>query len=208
MAYFPFFFEVNRLKGVVIGGGRIALEKIEKLDAYEAELTVIAPEILPKICEYKCVKNIVRREFEEGDLEEADYVIAATDIIELNERVRQLCRSRHLPVNVVDNQALCDFIFPSVYKRGPLVVGVSSSGASPQVAIELRKQFEENTPDNIEEILDYLASIRPYVKEKVTNPKIRHHLFGDIARESMRLGRALEQAELEQLITSAASTRI
>lgn len=200
MAYFPFYFEVNRLKGIIIGGGRIALEKIEKLDEYDAELTVIAPEVLPEISNYKCVKKIINREFEPEDIADADYVIAATNIGELNVYVRQLCREKHLPVNVVDNQPLCDFIFPSVYKRGQLVVGVSSSGASPQVAVELRKQFEKDTPDNIEEILDYLASIRPYVKEKIANSGIRHRLFGDIARECMRLGRALEENEFEQLM--------
>lgn len=203
MAYFPFFFEVNRLKGIVIGGGRIALEKIEKLNGYDADITVIAPEVLPEIGDYGCVKEIIKKEFEPTDIKDADYVIAATNISELNETVRLVCREKHLPVNVVDNQPLCDFIFPSVYKKGPLVVGVSSSGASPQVAVELRKRFEESTPDNIEEILDYLASIRPYVKEKVTDSKIRHHLFADIARESMRVGRALSENELEKIITEA-----
>lgn len=203
MAYFPFFFEVNRLKGIVIGGGRIALEKIEKLNGYDADITVIAPEVLPEIGAYGCVKEIIKKEFEPTDIKDADYVIAATNISELNEKVRLVCREKHLPVNVVDNQPLCDFIFPSVYKKGPLVVGVSSSGASPQVAVELRKRFEESTPDNIEEILDYLASIRPYVKENVTDPKIRHHLFADIARESMRVGRALSENELEKIIAEA-----
>lgn len=202
MAYFPFFFEVNRLQGVIIGGGRIALEKIEKLEAYGAELTVIAPEILPEVEGFTSVKKIIKKEFEESDIAEADYVIAATNISELNERVRKLCRLKHLPVNVVDNQPLCDFIFPSVFSKGPLVVGVSSSGASPQVAIELRKQYEEDTPDNIDEILDYLASVRPYVKERVADAHIRHRLFGDIARESMRLERALNDEELETIISN------
>ena len=62
MAYFPFYFEVNRLKGVIIGGGRIALEKVQKLEEYDAELTVIAPEVLPEISNCKCVKNIIKRE--------------------------------------------------------------------------------------------------------------------------------------------------
>jgi len=203
MAYFPFFFEVNRLKGVVIGGGRIALEKIERLNEYGADITVFAPEVLDEIQGYACVKKIVKKEFEPTDIEAADYVIAATNIYELNEQVRQVCREKHVPVNVVDNQPMCDFIFPSVFKKGPLVVGVSSSGASPQVAIELRKNFEANTPDNIEEILDYLASIRPYIKERVKEPKIRHHLFGDIARESMRKGGALCENELEELINKS-----
>ena len=200
MAYFPFFFEVSRLKGVVIGGGRIALEKIEKLNEYGAELTLVAPEVLPEIEGYSCVVNIIRREFKPVDIEDADYVIAATNIRELNELVRKIGREKHIPVNVVDNQPMCDFIFPSVYKKGPLVVGVSTSGASPQVAIELRKQFENDTPDNIEEILEYLASVRPYIKEKVADSQVRHRLFGDIARESMRQGRALTDEELDRLV--------
>ena len=199
MAYFPFYFELEGKKGVIIGGGKVALEKVSKLAPFGAELTVIAPRILPEITEYKNVRTIVK-EFAPDDVSGADYLIAATDDNELNARLFAVCREKHIPINVVDDKDKCDFIFPSVIKRGKLVTSVTSSGASPQVAVSLRRKIEEIIPDNIEEILDHLESIREEVKTQVPDAGKRHRIFKKAADAALECGRPLRKEELEEII--------
>lgn len=199
MAYFPFYFELEGKKGVIIGGGKVALEKVSRLAPFGAELTVIAPRILPEITEYKNVRTIVK-EFAPDDVSGADYLIAATDDEELNTRLFALCREKHIPINVVDDKDKCDFIFPSVIRRGKLVASVTSSGASPQVAVSVRKKFEEIIPENIEDILDYLEGIREEVKSLVPDAGKRHRIFKKAADAALELGRPLREEELEEII--------
>ena len=186
MSVFPFFFELSGKKGVIIGGGKIALEKVEALSRFGADLNLIAPDILPEIDKNTFV-NCIRKEFSPTDLCGADYCIAATGNRTINEEIYKICRAKKIPVNVVDNQDLCDFIFPSVVKRGKLVAGITSSGASPAVAVHLRKECEKIIPD---------------VKAKISDPTVRHRIFKAAGAECLRLGRSLKDEELEEILKS------
>lgn len=204
MAYFPFYFELKGKKGIVIGGGKIALEKISRLSSFEADITVIAPDFLEEI---KSLENehikLVYKSFEIADIKAAYYVIAATDDEAINEEICSYCRANSIPVNVVDDQEKCDFIFPSVVQRGPLVIGVSSSGASPQIAMNIRKQIEDIVPDNIEEILDFLAKLRPRIKQEVFDASKRHLVFKRIANACMNQNSVLTNEEVDSIISEA-----
>ena len=180
MGYFPFFVDVENLHGIIIGGGHIALEKVERLAVFNAKLTLVAPEIRDEIRQYTDVE-LIEEEYRREHLESADYVIAATDIRALNEQIYADAKSRGLLINVVDVPEKCDFIFPSVLKRGKLVVGVSSSGAGPQVAIRLRKEIEKLIPDDIEQTLDFLAEERIRAKKEIPNPVERKKYLIELA---------------------------
>ncbi len=181
MGYFPFFVNVEELWGVIIGGGYIATEKVERLIPFQAKLTVIAPKISEDIQKYGDKIHMIWREYESSDLDHADYVIAATDINELNEQIYADAKQRRLLVNVADDPPKCDYIFPSVVQRGKLVVGVSSSGAGPQVAIRLRKEIEKIIPDNIEEVLDILAEERIKAKMEIPDASERRKYLIELA---------------------------
>lgn len=186
MGYFPFFTDVSKLHGVIIGGGNIAAEKVMRLISFDAKLTLIAPYICAEIMEYEKQIEIIKSNYESSFLDSADYVIAATDVTELNERIYEDSKERNLLINVVDVPDKCDFIFPSVVQRGKLVVGVSTSGAGPQVAIRLRKEIEKIVPDNIEEILDYLALERIKAKETIPDPLERRKYLIELADRLLR----------------------
>lgn len=210
MGYFPFFMDMERLQGLIIGGGNIAAEKLEKLLPAGASLKVVAPEIKQEIlvvagvAEIKgtaeqqnadrepegseCTEpekpgrvEVIRREYRTEDLDEVDYVIAATGIREINDKVCREAKQRRIPVNVVDDPENCDFIFPSVVRRGRMVVGVSTGGAGPRVAVRLRKQIEEMLPGDIEEILDILARERIRAKKEIPDPVQRKKYLMDLA---------------------------
>lgn len=181
MSYFPFFVDVEKLCGVIVGGGGVALEKVERLIQFNAKLTLIAPRIDENIKKFGDRIELIEREYNEAYLDNADYVIIATNIHELNEQVRADAKKRGLLVNVVDVTQSCDFIFPSVIKRGRLVIGVSSSGAGPRAAIRLRKEIEEIIPDDIEDILDFLAAERVRAKKEIPDQKERKKYLIELA---------------------------
>lgn len=151
--------EVEGAKGLIVGGGRVALRKAEKMLPYGPELTVIAPDILPEF--YQQRVRIINRAFCDADItQELDFVIAACDSQERNRRIYELCHEKNIPVNVVDQPQLCTFLFPSLIKRGKLSVGISTSGASPSAAIWLRKEIEKLLPEDMEQILECLQEQR------------------------------------------------
>ncbi len=199
MAYFPFFHELDNKIIVVIGGGNIALEKVERLTGLGAKIKVIAPEIKKEISEAADVECIIKR-FAPEDISGADFVISATGDEAVDKIVFDLCREKNIQVNVVDKKDKCDFIFPSVIRRKNLVIGVSSSGSSPQVAIKLRKEIEELIPANIEDILDYLDGIRPLVRQKVSDPHRRHKILKKAADICLNENRVLSEDEFWELL--------
>ncbi len=183
MGYFPFFVNLTKLHGVVIGGGSIALEKVTRLLEFECNLTVVATTIKDEIKAYSGEIELVEGEYCENMLDSADYVIAATNITALNERIYRDAKRKGKLINVVDVPEKCDFIFPSVLHRDKLVVGISTSGAGPQVAIRLKKEINEILPDNMEEILDYLAEERIKAKAEIPDPKKRREYLIGLANK-------------------------
>ena len=200
MALFPFFIDIQDKKALLIGGGKHALEKIEKLRPFGVKLYVIATEVCKEIEEDETI-CLIRREFEESDLkEDLVFVIAASDDADLNHSISELCQKKHILVNVVDDQPYCQFIFPALITRGSLSVGICTAGASPAVGVRLRKQVEELLPDHTEEILDWLASKRPYITEHITNGKKRFAFYHKLAGICMDENRILLEEEFLELI--------
>ena len=116
MAYFPMFVQLKNKKCLVIGGGRIALRKIEVLKDFEADVTVIAPEMIPQIRQIDKIRRIFRT-FMEEDFKEAELVVAATNDPKVNSEISKICMQRKIPVNAVDQKEDCSFRkFESVCK--------------------------------------------------------------------------------------------
>lgn len=117
MGYFPFFIDIKGKRGLVVGGGRIAAHKVEKLRPFGAKLTVIAPVIRKELIEDKSI-ICLEREFEDSDIREQFFVIAASDNRELNAHIGHICREKGILVNVVDDRENCGFLFPALVKEG------------------------------------------------------------------------------------------
>lgn len=115
MAYFPFYIDIENKKILVVGGGTVALRKIEKLIPFSPDITVVAP----KICdEIKALNvKIIDRRFCDSDLDGAFCVVSATDDETLNGRIFQLCNEKNILVNTVDDKEKCGFIFPAIASK-------------------------------------------------------------------------------------------
>jgi len=145
--YYPLMLKVKGEPCLVVGGGSVALQKARALRRAGATVTVVSPMFTPAL-ERLRVRRIPRR-FRAGDVAGRVLVIAATDDPKVNRAVFDACRKRAIPVNVADVPELCSFIVPSVLRRGPVVVAVSTGGQSPSLAKSLRRRIEALLPASI-----------------------------------------------------------
>ncbi len=188
MAYFPFFINIENKNGLIVGGGITALKKIDKLLPYGVKLHIISDSIIKDIKEHEGVKGgklfISERDFLDEDLTEyLDFVVVACDDEKLCSHISNRCKELKILVNVVDDIENCNFIFPSTIKKGELSIGICTAGASPVVAMELKRDIEKVVPDNIEDILEKMREIRAEMKERYPNEKERAEILSKIYGE-------------------------
>jgi len=182
--YYPAFLNLKGKKVVIIGGGKVAQRKVVTLLKTGADLTVISPELTKKIEREKLKGRIkhIRRQYRKGDLKNAFLVIAATDSPDVNEQV-----SKDAPclVNVVDTPHLCNFIVPSVIKRNPLTIAVSTSGISPALSRSIRKELEKMYGSEFSEYLKSLRRIRTEAMRVIKDKRKRGEFLKAIASEKI-----------------------
>ena len=160
---------------LVVGGGKVGHEKVSGLLACGAHITVVAPEISDEVAALPV--ELVRREYRSSDLEGRRLVIAATSDEEVNRRVFDDAEDRNLFCNVADVPELCSFILPAVHRRGPIVVAVSTGGASPALAQVLRDRFASQVGEEHESLAVELRQLRPWVKENFETYEERRDFF-------------------------------
>jgi len=168
MNYLPIFLDLRDQPCLVVGGGAVAARKTALLLRAGARVSVRAPTLVSAFDEWLQAGRLSHRSgaFVEADLEMQALVIAATDDAVVNAAVAAAARTRRLPVNVVDQPGLCSFIFPSIVDRDPLIVAVSSGGASPVLARLLRARLESLIPAGYGRLATLAASFRKRVKAR------------------------------------------
>lgn len=194
--------DLSRQNGLIVGGGTVALRKIQKLLPYEAHLTVCAPELLPEIGQISGL-TLLRRPFEPGMLDKMDYVIAATDDTALNHQISGLCCGRGIPVNVVDDRDACTFLFPALVKQGDLSIGISTGGASPSAAVYLKERIAALLPENFGELLEYLDGLRDEVKAALPDGRHRARFFSRLFDTCIQMGWPLSETQLRAMLLDA-----
>ncbi|SNZ08582.1 precorrin-2 dehydrogenase / sirohydrochlorin ferrochelatase [Persephonella hydrogeniphila] len=162
MALFPMFIDIKNKKVLIVGGGMVALRKIEKLIPFDPDLKVISIDFHPET--YKIIKEnsipYEKRAFSFSDLDNVDIVIVAVDDIDLQREIFEKTRDKNILVNSVDSPDYCDFIFPAYVKRGEIVIGITTSGNLPGLSAKLRKHIEKTLPENLEEIFEQIKRVR------------------------------------------------
>ncbi|MDD5890851.1 MAG: bifunctional precorrin-2 dehydrogenase/sirohydrochlorin ferrochelatase [Ruminococcus sp.] len=175
MGYFPFFVDVENQNCLVVGGGVVALRKIEKLLPFNPNITVVSPKIHKEILSIENI-NIINRKFDFNDLKEKSFVITATDDKVLNKEIYNSCKENNIPVNTVDDKDNCSFIFPALAKNNGVTVAISTSGKSPLYAKYLRKKIENLIQDS-ESIVDNLSKYREKIKNEISLEENRKVAF-------------------------------
>jgi precorrin-2 dehydrogenase/sirohydrochlorin ferrochelatase len=157
--YYPVFLNLNGRKAVVVGGGKVARRKVGSLLAAGADVTVISPSLTAELRKTFSGGRIryIPREYRKNDLKGAFLVVAATDSPEIN---RQVSKDAPALVNVVDVPAECNFIAPSVVRRGQLLIAISTGGASPAFSRAIREELEKSYGPGFSEYLKFVKKIR------------------------------------------------
>lgn len=193
MSYYPVFLDLSGKKTVVIGGGTVAERKIEKLLECRALVHVISRELTPEL-HIRSKKGDIKHigyEFDEGSFEDAFLIIVATDDKTLNQLVSGIARKRNILVNVADQPEECNFIVPSVIKRGDLQIAISTSGKSPAMAKKIREALSSQFGAEYESFLNMMANIRKQLLSEVTSgqedrARIFHELVDSGLLESIK----------------------
>jgi uroporphyrin-III C-methyltransferase/precorrin-2 dehydrogenase/sirohydrochlorin ferrochelatase len=166
MDYLPLFLQLRSQPVLVVGGGRVAVRKVELLRRSGACVTVVAPELRDELRAAAAAGQIqhIAERFTATHLEGTILVVAATNDHEVNVAVSSAARERRLPVNVVDDPALSSFIFPAIVDRSPIIVAVSSGGESPVLARRVREQIESVLPAKLGALARFMGDRRKAVQ--------------------------------------------
>ncbi|MDO4399637.1 MAG: bifunctional precorrin-2 dehydrogenase/sirohydrochlorin ferrochelatase [Coriobacteriia bacterium] len=188
---YPLFANLRGEPVVVVGGGEVAERKVETLLGHGASVVLVAPDATEALRTLAREKRIgwLPRAYEAGDLEGALLVVCATDDRAVNEAVYAEANRRRQLVNVVDVPDLCNFIVPSVLRRGRLQIAVSTGGASPSAARDIRRKLEAEFPAYWEDYLDVMAELRMLVKSRVSGSMAKRAPLYEAIRASDLLER-------------------
>ncbi len=187
MALLPIFLKLDGRPGLLVGAGTVALEKIGSLLKTGVRLRVVAPEARAEIRQLAAEGKLewVERKFEPADIDGSFIVIAATGVPEVNAAVYREAVARNIPCNSVDDIPNCDFFFGAVVSRGDLEIAISTAGESPAVAQRLRKEIDEQLPDDLGPWLAKLGELRREVLDAHPRGEERRLLLHELAQRQI-----------------------
>lgn len=177
MAYFPMFTDLRGKRVLLVGDREKAVEKACRLKPFGP-----VPEYLPVLTRQALQPRPALVILIDGDRREA----------------AALCRELHIPVNSVDDPENSDFYFPGLVCRGECVIGISTGGTAPAAGAALRQRLEAALPENLEEILPWLAQLTACLRQCVPDYSRRARLLTAIADEALEKNRPLTDGELEK----------
>jgi siroheme synthase-like protein len=152
-----------------VGGGRVAEHKIRGLLASEAQVHVVAREVLPPVRALSGtsgIASIEERPYERGEVAAYRLVVAATGDPRTNKDIYEDAEAAGVWVNSADDPAYCSFILPAVARQGPLAIAISTSGYSPALASWLKAHVVEHLGPEVAELAELLAELRARLKQE------------------------------------------
>ena len=187
MSYYPIFLNLEGETALVFGGGSIAERKIVTLLEYNALIRIVSRKLtdnLKVLVEAKKVQH-VGEDFSDKYLNNIFLVIVATDDRRLNRKISEHARERGLLVNVVDQPSDCNFIVPSIVKRGDLSIAISTSGKSPALAKKIRKELESQFGREYETFLVLMGRLRKEILSMGLSQEENSRIFHDIVNSNI-----------------------
>ncbi len=213
MDFLPIFVNLKGRHCTVVGGGEVAARKVALLRQAGADVTVIAPELGRTLDRSKQHDEItyIAKSYSEDLITESVLIIAATNDRAVNKQVAAMANKLNVPVNVVDTPDLCTFVMPSIIDRSPVMVAISTGGASPVLGRLLRQKLETVIPASYGQLARLAKAFRDRVKAKFKSGNDRRLFWekvleGPIA-EMMVAGKETQATEaLEIALESSGDT--
>ena len=198
MDHLPIFINVRQNPFLVIGGGDIALRKINLLIKAQAKVDCLSPlfcEGITNLSQNGDV-NLIQKRFESDDIKDYAIIIASTDDSSVNALISKSAKKARIPVNVVDSPELSSFIMPSIVDRSPVIIAVSSAGRAPVLARIIRAKLETVIPSAYGVLAEIAGEYRQKVKDRFSKIKDRRafweSIFSGVIAEKVFSGRINE----------------
>ena len=198
MDHLPIFINVRQNPCLVIGGGDIALRKINLLIKAQAKVDCLSPlfcEGITNLSQSGDV-NLIQKRFESDDIKDYAIIIASTDDSSVNALISKSAKKARIPVNVVDSPELSSFIMPSIVDRSPVIIAVSSAGRAPVLARIIRAKLETVIPSAYGVLAEIAGEYRQKVKDRFSKIKDRRafweFIFSGVIAEKVFSGRINE----------------
>ncbi|MEZ5459924.1 MAG: phosphoadenylyl-sulfate reductase [Steroidobacteraceae bacterium] len=198
MERLPLFLDLRDQPVTVVGGGIVAERKVRLLESAGARITVVAPTLTDTLAARAAAAALrhVPRTFVGSDadaawLASARLVIAATDDRAINTAVSERARARGIWVNVVDDAELSTALMPSIIDRSPVIVAVSTGGASPVLARRLRERLEALLEPSLGPLAALLARFRQRLIARWPDPSQRRRAVDALLDGGLAPPRAL-----------------
>lgn len=193
MSYYPIFLDINEKPCTVVGGGTVALRKVNALLDHGARVEVISPELCSELREFSAKGKVkaIEREYKPGDLEGTFLAVVATDNRETNEEVAKEAGELGILINVVDIPKLSNFIVPSYLRSGDLAVAISTNGKSPALARKIRSEMEKTFGNEYAMLTSVIDQVRSELKQQqitITGEKWQQALDLEPLLEPLRQG--------------------
>ncbi len=187
MNYLPLFLDLKQKKCLVVGAGEVAARKINMLNRAGADITVIATHISPAVTDIQQSHNLTiqQKAISVADIQGFRLVISATNHQATNELVAKTANEHNILVNVVDNPALCSFVFPAIIDRSPIVAAISSGGSSPVLARLLRAKLESTIPASYGKLAAIAEKFRTRVKQHINDEQQRRIFWERVLQGSI-----------------------
>ncbi len=198
MEHLPIFINLKQKPVLVVGGGDIALRKINLLIKAQASVNCLSPLFCDGIASLSADKsvNLIQKSFEPDDIKNYSIIIASTDDSLVNSSISELAKKANIPVNVVDSPELSSFIMPSIVDRSPVIIAVSSAGKAPVLARIIRAKLETVIPSAYGLLAEIAGEYRQKVKNRFSNIKDRRAFwesaFSGVIAEKVFSGRINE----------------
>lgn len=182
MDYLPLWLKLRNRPCLVVGGGPVAARKVDTLLRAEAQVTVVAPNLGPELQQHTQAGRVHSRlqPFTATDLHGCVLAIAATNDPAVNQQVADAAAALGIWYNVVDQPALCNFIFPAIVDRSPLIAAISTGGAAPVLARRVKAQLESTLPASYGRLARLAADYRERVRQLLHDPLRRRHFWETI----------------------------
>lgn len=182
MSLFPLFVDIKDKPCLLVGGGKIAARKLKMLCQAEAQITLVSPELCAQ-AEQLCATypvSIKRRAFQDSDIDHQRLVIAATHLEKLNQHISDLAQSNNIFVNVASDFSLGDAVLPAVIDRDPIQIAITTGGASPVLARQLKSNLERATPTAYGQLANLVERYRKQTSAAIEDDTTRRRFWEEV----------------------------
>lgn len=209
MPFYPVNLQLAGRRCIVVGGGAVAERKVMPLLNAQADVTVISPQLTPRLAQLAEARRIVHiaRLYEPGDLQGAFLVVCATDSRIVNEQAAEEAQQISALINVVDNAELGNFSVPAQVTSGDLLITVSTGGKTPVMARRIREELAITYGPEYGLYIDLLGRLRAEMKARLATSKDRESFWREsIDQEILELIRQGKIKEAEARVKNAISS--